>query len=92
MNEEKLIGTEVNIPIRTREDFSLFSESQSRVIVSVKTENKKKLEDLLKEKNQHFLLIGNTKANGFKVNNEILLELDELAEIYYSTIPRIMNA
>ena len=92
MNEEKLIGTEVNIPIRTREDFSLFSESQSRVMVSVKTENKKKLEDLLKEKNQHFLLIGNTKANRFKVNNEILLELDELAEIYYSTIPRIMNA
>jgi phosphoribosylformylglycinamidine synthase len=92
MNDEKLIGAEVVLPVKTRKDFSFFSESQSRVIVSVKTENKKKLEDLLKEKNQHFLLIGNTKENLLNVNNEIILELDELAEIYYSTIPRIMNA
>jgi phosphoribosylformylglycinamidine synthase len=92
INDEKLIGAEVLLPVKTRKDFSFFSESQSRVIVSVKAGNQKKFEDLLKEKNQHFLLIGSTKENCFKANNEIILELHELADIYYSTISRIMNA
>ncbi len=35
INEENPIGAEINIPIKTREDFSLFSESQSRIIVSI---------------------------------------------------------
>jgi phosphoribosylformylglycinamidine synthase len=92
INDEKLIGAEVMLPVENRKDFSFFSESQSRVIVSVKAGNQKKFEGLLEEKNQHFSLIGSTKENHFNVNNEIILKLNELADIYYSTIPRIMNA
>lgn len=92
INEENLIGAEVNFPIKTRKDFSLFSESQSRVIISVRKEDQNKLEELLAKNSQHFLFIGQTTEKKFKVNDEIVLELNELSEIYYSTIPRIMNA
>ncbi len=35
-----MIGAEVNVPIGSREDFALFSESQSRIIVSVADQDK----------------------------------------------------
>jgi len=92
MNEENLIGAEVSIPIRTREDFSLFSESQSRIIVSVKEKNQKEFESLLNTKKQHYTLLGKTTNQNFNVNGKIELNLKELTEIYYNTIPRIMNA
>jgi len=92
MNEENLVGAEVNIPIRTREDFSLFSESQSRIIVSVKKSNQEEFESILKIKNQHFALLGKTTTENFKVNGKINLHLKKLSEIYYLTISRIMNA
>lgn len=91
MNEENLFGAEVNIPIKTREDFSLFSESQSRIIVSVKEKNQKEFESILNEKKQHHALLGRTIAGKFNVNDIVKLELIELSEIYYNTIPKIMN-
>jgi len=92
MNEENLIGAEVDILLKTREDFSLFSESQSRVIVSVKEKNQKEFESILNKKNQHHTLLGKTISKNFNVNGKINLDLKELSEIYYKTIPRIMNA
>ncbi len=92
INEENLIGAEVNIPITTREDFSLFSESQSRVIVSVKEKNQKEFESLLNDKNQIYFYLGKTMKKNFTVNNKITLELKELSDIYHNTIPELMNA
>src|SRR5690606_38645420 len=58
INIENSIGANVNIPIKEREDFSLFSESQSRIIVSVSEESKSKFENKLKEFKQPFFLLG----------------------------------
>jgi phosphoribosylformylglycinamidine synthase len=91
MNGENLIGAEVKIPIKTREDFSLFSESQSRVIVSVREKNQKEFQSILNKKNQYYKLLGRTTSANFSVNGKISLDLNELSEIYYNTIPRIMN-
>lgn len=92
MNEEKLIGAEVTIPIKTRDDFTLFSESQSRIIVSVEQKNKIEFESILKKNNQKFYLLGKTIDNIFNVNDIVVLDVAELSDIYYNTIPRIMNA
>ncbi len=92
LDQENLIGAEVNIPINTREDFSLFSESQSRIIVSISAENKNEFEKLLQEKNQSFLYLGKTGGNSLSINNEINFELGKLSDIYFNTIYRIMNA
>ncbi|MGD8306021.1 MAG: hypothetical protein PVF17_05155, partial [Ignavibacteria bacterium] len=71
---------------------SLFSESQSRVIVSVSNENRKKFESKLNESQQSFSCLGKTGGNRLKINNKINLDLAELSEVYFATIPNIMSS
>ncbi len=91
INNEKPIGAKVDLPIKSSEYFSFFSESQSRIIVSISQENKKSFEDLLTAKGQKFLLLGTTGGKKYSVNNKMEFELSELADIYFNTIPHIMN-
>ena len=92
INEENPIGAKVNIPIKSREDFSLFSESQSRVIVSIQKNHREKFESFLKGKDQCFTLLGETGGNNFSVNDKIDIHIKRLIDLYYRTIPNIMNA
>ncbi len=91
INQERLVGADVNIPIKSREDFSLFSESQSRIIISIAKENQGKVENILRDKNQKFYLAGKTGGSSIVINNKLTFELASLADIYYNTISRIMN-
>jgi phosphoribosylformylglycinamidine synthase subunit PurL len=91
INQENMIGASVKIPSKTREDFSLFSESQSRIIVSIDPSNKISFEKILKEKEQIFLEIGKIGGKNLSINNSINIPLLELEDKYYNTIPRIMN-
>ncbi len=91
LSGEKNIGAEVKVAVKTREDFSLFSESQSRIIISVSPDKKDELEKLFAGHNQKFTLLGKTGGERLKVNTKIDLELDILADIYFNTITRIMN-
>jgi len=90
INENNLIGAEVSIKIKSRKDFSLFSESQSRVIVSIAPAAKTEFENLLKKIGQKFELLGNTGGEKLLVN-KLEFALEMLADIYFNTIPRIMN-
>jgi phosphoribosylformylglycinamidine synthase len=90
MNEENPIGAEINIPVKTREDFSLFSESQSRIVVSVSKKRKDEFEELLEKEGQVFTEIGTTGGDRFKVNNEINIGLHQLSDLYFNTISKIM--
>ena len=67
------------------------SESQSRIIVSISHENKNKFEKLLHAVNQYFIEIGKTGGLHLKINSDIDVSLNELADLYFNTIPRIMN-
>lgn len=91
INREKMIGAEVNIPIKSRVDFSLFSESQSRVLISIDLKNQNSAEDILNKAKQPFILIGKTGSNALIINKKIRISLANLADIYFNTISRIMN-
>ncbi len=91
MNNENKIGAEISIPVKTRIDFSFFSESQSRVIVSIHEGSKELFEKFLQEKQQKFMLIGKTGGSSLIVNNIMEIDVDKLADIYYNTISKIMN-
>jgi phosphoribosylformylglycinamidine synthase len=92
INQEKQIGCEVEIPIKSRKDFSLFSESQSRIIISVSKENSSKLEQELElEPELELRKLGTVGGTSLKIKNLFEVELDELSDIYYNTIPRIMS-
>ncbi|MCW8809516.1 MAG: phosphoribosylformylglycinamidine synthase subunit PurL [Ignavibacteriaceae bacterium] len=91
INNEKMIGAEVNFPIKNRKDFSYFSESQSRIIVSVSSIKKYDFEKLLRTNNQPFTSIGRTGGSSLKINSDVKVTLEELADLYFNTIPRIMS-
>jgi phosphoribosylformylglycinamidine synthase subunit PurL len=91
INEERQIGCTVNLPVKTREDFSLFSESQSRIIVSVSPKNKSEFENLLKKKEQIYYLLGEVRCEYLDINNNFSIKLSELSDIYFNTIPDFMN-
>ncbi|KUG26726.1 phosphoribosylformylglycinamidine synthase, synthetase subunit [hydrocarbon metagenome] len=91
IDDENPIGAEANIPIKTREDFTLFSESQSRIIVSVKAANKDLFEDKAAKLFTQFIQIGETKKDKLTINDKFVFELSQLIEIYYKAIPLRMN-
>ncbi|MBK7630873.1 MAG: phosphoribosylformylglycinamidine synthase subunit PurL [Ignavibacteriales bacterium] len=88
INQEKQLGCEVDIPIKSRKDFSLFSESQSRIIISVSKD--KILETELKLTGVKFTKLGTVSAQSLKLKNLFDVSVAELSGIYYNTIPGIM--
>jgi len=91
INQEKQLGCEVEIPIRSRKDFSLFSESQSRIIISISKDKILDLERELKHSGVKFTKLGVVTGSSLKLKNLFDVSLKELSDIYYNTIPGIMS-
>lgn len=91
MDEENMIGADLNLPVKTREDFSFFSESQSRVIVSVSTEKKEEFEKQLNSSGMTFSYLGKTGGSRLRINGKYEFELKKVADLYYNSISKIMN-
>jgi len=91
LNKEKTIGAKVKIPVKTREDFSFFSESQSRVIISVSEENKDKFEDVASKSFTPYLLLGQTGGKTLSINDQYDFSVNLLTDLYYNSISKRMN-
>jgi len=91
INPEKCIGAKVEIQIKTREDLSLFSETQSRVVISCDPSVEKELEIKLSESFIPFYKLGIVGGNSFEVNEKYTFPIEHLKDIYFNTISRIMN-
>ncbi len=90
-NKENPIGADVHIPVKTREDFSFFSESQSRVIVSIDPEKKERFENHASKSFVPFQSLGKVGGNKMKLNSQYEFSIEKLKDVYYKTIPNIMN-
>jgi len=91
INQGKQIGCEVEVPIKSRKDFSLFSESQSRIIISISKDKILELEPELKLANIRFTKLGYVTGSSLKLKNLFEVSVKELSDIYYNTIPGIMS-
>lgn len=90
MNDEKIFGAEVNIKIKSREDFAFFSESQSRVVISINPNAQPEFEKLAMSLNQQFELIGKVNSTSLKINH-YEFNLEELVDLYYNSLPKKMS-
>ncbi len=91
-NDSKMIGAEVSIPTLTREDFSLFSESQSRVVVSIKEKDKQKFENYCKQQSEtKYTFLGKTVSKNLTINTKYNFDLNRLKDIYFNSISDKMN-
>lgn len=91
INKEKMIGAKVKVPVKTRDDFSFFSESQSRVVVSVAEENKEKFEKIASKSFTPYTLLGTTGGKDLIINDQYDFSLNLLADLYYNSISKRMN-
>ena len=91
INEENPIGADVVIPIKSREDYTLFSESQSRIIITVAPDKQEEFEEIASQSFTPFTLIGEVTGNELKINNKYDFPLKRLTELYYLSIPGKMN-
>lgn len=85
---EKAIGAEVNIK-GDREDFVLFSETQGRIIFSIKPEFLSQFQAKAGKHGVPVKIVGKTGGTVVKIN-AMEFELNELKDKYYDAIPEIM--
>ncbi|CAG1770513.1 partial phosphoribosylformylglycinamidine synthase, partial [uncultured bacterium] len=90
INREKKVGAKVTVPVKNRVDVAMFSESQSRIIISLNPENKYRLEAMAGEFGINCLTLGVTGGDALDINNHVFT-LTELEDIYFNTISRIMH-
>lgn len=91
-DRENQVGANVKIPVDNREDFTFFSESQSRVIVSVSEKNKKEFEKAAAKSFTPYRCLGTTGGTQLSVNGKYNFSLDRISDLYYNSIGRRMNA
>lgn len=91
MNRKKKIGAKIDLNFTFRKDFYLFSESQSRVLISIEEKNQNELEKILKEKEIPFEKIGITGGNRLMINNVINLNLEQIDDAYYNSFKRMIE-
>ncbi|MED4226579.1 phosphoribosylformylglycinamidine synthase subunit PurL [Neobacillus cucumis] len=89
------LGADIQYSDELRTDLSLFSESQSRIILSISKEQTQKLNDLAKEMGVPIKEIGKVKGTNFSIEHNgqrvISQSIKELEGIWRNSIPEIMS-
>lgn len=89
------VGAEVNLSTELRNDIALFSESQSRIILSVSPGKQADLEQLLKEANVPFAAIGHVGGDQLSINingtSAVKEPVEALKSVWEDAIPCRMN-
>gem|GEM_PF-4837623 len=88
---DKPIGAVVKIELPINDTFLLFSESQSRAIVSVSPSNLSHVEDKLKSSNQYYKVIGEVGGNFLKINKIVDCEVNAMRKTYFSSLERFIK-
>jgi phosphoribosylformylglycinamidine synthase II len=97
MNEKKMVGC-VNSDFRfqisdlTREDFILFGENQSRIVVSFDSDNSKRISEICGKHGVSFDEIGKIGGDRLIIGNNINLSVADAADAYYNSLAKIMEA
>ena len=85
------LGFSIDTNTDFRTDAFLFGEAQSRVVISAKGSEQNQIENLLRNKNINFALIGRVTEENFVINNEILMTCKTAKDLYENTIGDIMK-
>ncbi len=91
-NSAKLLGAEINLPAgRMRKDALLFGESQSRIVLSARPKNLKKILQIAKKNKTPVAVIGEVGGNKLVINRLINLSLQDLHKAWSKAIENQMK-
>lgn len=91
INRRAGLGADIKIDTDLRADVFLFSESPSRILVSVKKENLAVLEKLATEHSVPLQLLGEVIPNKITIQGIVELSLDELNRAWRGSIPELLE-
>ncbi|RCK77285.1 MAG: Phosphoribosylformylglycinamidine synthase, synthetase subunit [Ignavibacteriae bacterium] len=80
------IGCKINIDYHQRLDFALFNENQSKIVVTC---DESKLDDVkifLSNSGVFYKVLGTVGGNYLNINEQIRIQVNDLAEYYFSTL------
>ncbi|MFC5271454.1 phosphoribosylformylglycinamidine synthase subunit PurL [Adhaeribacter terreus] len=86
----KHLGFSIKTDSNFRKDAYLFGESQSRVVVSVKAEQKAAFEEMLKSKNTAFTQLGEVTSGVCEIDGETWHQTSDLKHVYDNALGKIM--
>lgn len=86
INSPARIGCEIKINSSNRFDTVLFGERGSRIVVSVKSENREQVLSLLDESNIPYSQVGKTSGDHLKINNLINIKLSDAERAWSSPL------
>lgn len=84
-------GFKIELPETARKDIFLFSESQSRVVVSVSLENIKTFEDLLSKQGLEFHRLGTVMDTGFIIDDHSFGDTSAWTGLYQNALTSILE-
>lgn len=85
---ERVIGATVKLDDELRADFALFSESQSRIVVSIAPEQQAAFEAHLTDTGLPWATVGTVGGNTLRINDWIDVSVDILRERFLTAIER----
>jgi phosphoribosylformylglycinamidine synthase len=91
LDQSHPLGVSANLSNNLPEHLLFFSETQSRFILSVKEHDKQEFENIFKKNDVPIYSLGRVQGTRFNLNNNISVPLDELADMYYNTLPKLME-
>ncbi|MBM4176878.1 MAG: phosphoribosylformylglycinamidine synthase subunit PurL [Ignavibacteria bacterium] len=91
MNRDKQFGAEINCIPSFRFDHYLFSESQSRVLISISPLDKSRIENELHFLDIPFEMIGTVKTCKLLINDNLNLSIEKINDAYFNAINKIMS-
>ena len=86
----KHLGFSIKTDGNFRKDAYLFGESQSRVVVSVKAEQKAAFEAMLQKNNTAFTQLGEVTSGSCEIDGETWHETSAMKHVYDTTLGKIM--
>ena len=95
-NQEKILGAEIILPDKIRADALLFGETQSRIVLTLSPVNLKKLGKICQNNKIPHQVIGRViyeERLSITVGGKELINLgcEEMGDLYYNSIARIMK-
>ena len=85
------LGFSISFPESLRQDVFLFSESQSRVVISVSLENFKKVEELVNKQGFPFLRLGAVVKAPVSINGQDFDPLSVWTDLYINSLSRTIE-
>jgi len=92
INRNNPIGIKAKIKSELRPDYLLFSESQSRFLLTIDPQSRQNIFDMFNEQSIPVQEIGETGGHLMNINDYFNIEISELLDLYYQTLPGIMDA